>query len=144
MALRTGLPVSTQRARSASVRPFTAAKEVAICVAFLGVFATMWALPGRPAGVVGAMLCWGLIGFAFYSAQQLRLVMVAPTRAPVMFALNSTMLYFGTAAGAAIGGAVIAAVGYRGLPVAAAGLIGVAALLVRGSEAPRGTPAAGS
>ena len=47
------------------------------------------------------MLCWGLIGFAFYSAQQLRLVMVAPTRAPVMFALNSTMLYFGTAAGAA-------------------------------------------
>ena len=115
----------------------------AICVAFLGVFATMWALPGRPAGVVGAMLCWGLIGFAFYSAQQLRLVMVAPTRAPVMFALNSTMLYFGTALGAAIGGAVIAAVGYRGLPVAAAGLIGVVALLVRGSEAPRGTPAAG-
>jgi predicted MFS family arabinose efflux permease len=54
-----------------------------------------------------------------------------------MFALNSTMLYFGTAAGAAIGGAVIAAFGYRGLPVAAAGLIVVVAVLVRASEPAR-------
>ncbi|MFN9771737.1 MAG: MFS transporter, partial [Burkholderiales bacterium] len=80
--------------------------------------------------------CWGLIGFAFYSAQQVRLVAVAPTQAPVMFALNSTMLYFGTAAGAAIGGAVIASVGYRGLPVAAAVLIVLVAVLVRASEPP--------
>lgn len=108
----------------------------AICVGFLVVFAAMWAMPGRPVGVVAVLLCWGVIGFAFYSAQQVRLVAVAPTQAPVMFALNSTMLYFGTAAGAAIGGAVIASVGYRGLPVAAAVLIVLVAVLVRASEPP--------
>jgi predicted MFS family arabinose efflux permease len=52
----------------------------------------------------------------------------------VLFALNSTMLYLGTAAGAAIGGAVIASFGYRGLPVASAALILLVALLVRASE----------
>jgi DHA1 family inner membrane transport protein len=110
----------------------------AICAGFVVVFAAMWAMPGRPVGVVAALLCWGGIGFAFYSAQQVRLVAVAPTQAPVMFALNSTMLYLGTAAGAAIGGAVIAAFGYRGLPVAAAAMIVVVAALVRASEPPRG------
>jgi DHA1 family inner membrane transport protein len=113
----------------------------AICVGFLLVFAAMWALPGRSAALVALLPCWGLIGFAFYSAQQVRLVQVAPTQAPVMFALNSTMLYFGTAAGAAIGGAVITAFGYRGLPVASAVLILVVALLVRASE-PRAAPGA--
>jgi predicted MFS family arabinose efflux permease len=44
------------------------------------------------------------------------------------------MLYLGTAAGAAIGGAVIASVGYRGLPVASSVLILLVALLVRASE----------
>ena len=113
----------------------------AICAGFLAVFAVMWAFPGRPVVLVAALLCWGVIGFAFYSAQQLRLVAVAPSRAPVMFALNSTMLYVGTAAGAAIGGAVIASAGYRGLPAAAAGLIVAVVVLVRASEPPRAAPA---
>lgn len=106
----------------------------AICAGFLLVFAAMWALPGRTVALVALLPCWGVIGFAFYAAQQVRLVAVAPTQAPVMFALNSTMLYFGTAAGAAIGGAVIASFGYRGLPLASAALIGIVALLVRASE----------
>jgi DHA1 family inner membrane transport protein len=106
----------------------------AICAGFLLVFAAMWSMPGRTTALVVLLPCWGLIGFAFYSAQQVRLVAVAPTQAPVMFALNSTMLYLGTAAGAAIGGAVIASFGYRGLPVASAALILLVALLVRASE----------
>lgn len=40
-----------------------------------------------------------------------------------MLALNATMLYLGTAAGAAMGGAVIASLGYRGLPAVSAVLI---------------------
>lgn len=106
----------------------------AICAGFLVVFAAMWTMPGRTAALVALLPCWRLIGFAFYSAQQVRLVAIAPTQAPVMFALNSTMLYLGTAAGAAIGGAVIASFGYRGLPVASAALILLVALLVRASE----------
>jgi predicted MFS family arabinose efflux permease len=106
----------------------------AICAGFLLVFAAMWSMPGRTTALVALLPLWGLIGFAFYSAQQVRLVMVAPTQAAAMFAMNSTMLYLGTAAGAAIGGAVIASVGYRGLLVASSVLILLVALLVRASE----------
>jgi predicted MFS family arabinose efflux permease len=108
----------------------------AICAGFLAVFAAVWAMPGQTAGLVAVFLLWGTIGFAFYAAQQSRLVAIAPGQATVMLALNATMLYLGTAAGAAMGGAVIASIGYRGLPVMAAVLIAGVALLVWLTEAP--------
>jgi DHA1 family inner membrane transport protein len=106
----------------------------AICAGFAGVFVLMWALPGRTVPLVGALLVWGVIGFAFYAAQQSRLVAVMPRQATVMLALNATMLYVGTAAGAAIGGGVIGTVGWRALPAAALALIASVALAVRLSE----------
>jgi DHA1 family inner membrane transport protein len=112
----------------------------AICAGFVVVFAVLWAIPGRPVPVVAAFLAWGAIGFAFYAAQQARLVAMAPQAATAMLALNATMLYLGQAAGSALGGAVLAAAGHRALPVLATALIVVVAVLVRASEpaAPRG------
>jgi DHA1 family inner membrane transport protein len=106
----------------------------AICAGFALVFALLWATPGRPAVQVGAFLVWGVIGFAFYAAQQSRLIALAPGAATAAIALNASMLYLGTAAGAAIGGAMVAAFGWSSLPPAGAALIGVVALLVRATE----------
>lgn len=107
-----------------------------ICAGFVLVFAAIGSMPGRTGPVVAAFLCWGVIGFAFYAAQQSRLVSMAPKQATAVLALNASMIYVGTAAGAAIGGAVIASVGYRGLPVVSALLIACVALLVRATEGP--------
>jgi predicted MFS family arabinose efflux permease len=98
------------------------------------VFAAIGALPAQTGPVVAAFLCWGVIGFAFYAAQQSRLVSMAPRQATAVLALNASMIYVGTAAGAAIGGAVLAAVGHRGLPVVSAVLIACVAALVRATE----------
>lgn len=101
-----------------------------ICAAFLAMFVAIWAMPGRTGPMVAVFLVWGVVGFAFYASQQARLIALAPQAATVLLSLNSSMLYLGTATGAAIGGAVIASVGYRGLPVASGVLIlGVLALL---------------
>ncbi|MFM1989055.1 MAG: hypothetical protein RJA99_2012 [Pseudomonadota bacterium] len=108
----------------------------AICAGFLAVFAVLATAGGHPVAVVGAFLCWGVIGFAFYAAQQSRLVALEPGQATAVLALNASMIYVGTAAGAAIGGAVIAAAGYARLPVVSAALIVAVALLVRASGGP--------
>jgi len=111
----------------------------AICAAFLAVFGLLGLLPGNTAVLVAVFVAWGAIGFAFYAAQQSRLVAIAPRAATALLGLNASMIYVGTAAGAALGGAVIAAVGYRGLPLAAALLIVAVAALVRATE-PRSGP----
>ncbi|HYF60437.1 MAG TPA: MFS transporter [Burkholderiaceae bacterium] len=106
----------------------------AICAAFVALFAAIWALPGRTGPLLALYLAWGTIGFAFYASQQLRLVTMAPRQATVVLALNASMIYVGTAAGAALGGAVIAAAGYRALPIVAGALIVAVAALVRATE----------
>lgn len=107
-----------------------------ICAGFLLVFTLLASMPGRTGPLIAAFLCWGVIGFAFYAAQQSRLVALAPRQATAMLALNASMIYVGTGAGSAIGGAVIAAAGYRALPIASALLIAIVALLVRATERP--------
>ncbi|MFZ5522194.1 MAG: MFS transporter [Pseudomonadota bacterium] len=54
---------------------------------------------------------WALGGFATNSAQQARLVQLAPAYAPALMALNTSAIYMGHAAGAASGGALLAATG---------------------------------
>ena len=107
-----------------------------ICASFLLVFTLLASMPGRTGPLIAAFLCWGVIGFAFYAAQQSRLVSLAPKQATAMLALNASMIYVGTGAGSAIGGAVIAAAGDRALPIASALLIAIVALLVRATERP--------
>lgn len=55
-----------------------------------------------------ALLAWGAGVFAGNSAQQARMVALAPAAAPVSVALNSSAIYLGQAIGPAAGGLLIA------------------------------------
>ncbi len=91
---------------------------------------TMGVVPftqGHYLPMVVVVVIWGLAGFGMMAPQQSRLAALAPAQAPMLLALNSSMLYLGTAIGAAIGGAVVGGVGFShlawvGMPFALAGL----------------------
>jgi MFS transporter, DHA1 family, inner membrane transport protein len=77
--------------------------------------------------IVVTLLVWGIAGFGMMAPQQSRLAVLSPAQAPVLLSLNTSMLYFGTALGAAIGGAASAHVRFDqmawvGVPFALAGL----------------------
>ena len=57
-------------------------------------------------------VAWGVAGFGMMSPIQSRLAMASPRQAPILFSLNASMLYFGTALGAAVGGAASVVVGF--------------------------------
>ena len=88
-----------------------------------------------------AFLAWGVCGFGMMSPQQSRLVAVDLQRSPVLLSLNSSMMYFGMALGAAVGGALLPWAGFERLPWVGAPLaLAARALLwwsVRRSGAPR-------
>lgn len=84
-------------------------------------------LTGSFTALVLAIVPWGLGGFASNSAQQARLVNLAPMLAPASIALNTSALYAGQAIGASSGGWLIPQLGLSVLP--AAGSIGVACAL---------------
>jgi len=71
-----------------------------------------------------ASLAWGLGCFAMNSAPQGRVAAIAPSLASASIALNTSCMYGGQAAGAALGGAAIGAFGLGALPFAAAVLLG--------------------
>lgn len=71
-----------------------------------------WPLTRGSLGVtVLAIGLWGLGCFSVVSAQQTRLVALAPGQASISVALNSSSFYLGQAAGAVIGGMVLAGLG---------------------------------
>lgn len=92
--------------------------------------ATMAVLPlarGHYAALVAVLVVWGTAGFGMMAPQQSRLAVLAPAQAPILMSLNTSMLYLGTAFGAAIGGLVAGDVGFDrmawvGVPFALAGL----------------------
>ena len=97
----------------------------------LSVLAAMMALvpltQGHFAAMVAVFVVWGLAGFGMMAPQQSRLAALSPAQTPILLSLNASMLYLGTAAGAAIGGAVVGSVGFEklawvGVPFALAGL----------------------
>jgi DHA1 family inner membrane transport protein len=97
----------------------------------LTVLGTMMALLPLTRGhyelMVLTLLVWGIAGFGMMAPQQSRLAALSPAQAPVLLSLNTSMLYFGTALGAAIGGAASAVVRFDqmawvGVPFALAGL----------------------
>ncbi|MGZ5900624.1 MAG: MFS transporter [Reyranella sp.] len=55
-----------------------------------------------------AILLWGFASWGVATAQQVRLVALAPDLAPVSLSLNSSAIYLGSATGAAMGALVIA------------------------------------
>jgi DHA1 family inner membrane transport protein len=85
---------------------------------------------------------WGIAGFGMMAPQQVLLASRSPQQAPLLMSLNGSMLYVGTARGAVISGALVAAVGFGklawvGLPFA---LVAYATLWFD-SATPRGGPA---
>lgn len=107
---------------------FGADRSLLVQLSLLG--ATMLALPlaaGSHAWLLAILVTWATAGFGIMAPQQSRLAGLAPAQAPILLSINASMLYLGTALGAAVGGAAIAAVGFARLswvaaPFAAAGL----------------------
>jgi len=107
-------------------------------------FATMSVVPltqGHYLAMLAAFMCWGVAGFGMMAPQQARLVSIDMARAPVLLSLNSSMMYFGMALGAALGGVAVSHAGFAQLPWVGAPLA-LAALGLLWWSAPRGvTPA---
>jgi predicted MFS family arabinose efflux permease len=77
--------------------------------------------------IVALSALWGFAGWGFGPAQAVRLIRLAPDRAPMTLSLNASAIYLGIAAGSALGGVVIelfgvSAVGWAGAASQLAGL----------------------
>jgi MFS transporter, DHA1 family, inner membrane transport protein len=89
-------------------------------------------MASQSAGIVLVLFIWGVAGFGMMPPQQSRLAAAAPTSAPLLLSLNTSMLYLGTALGAIVGGLAGPVLGFgklawAGLPFLFLGLL----LLVR-------------
>lgn len=71
---------------------------------------------GHYLALVLVLMAWGICGFGMMAPQQSRLASVSPPQAPLLFSLNTSMLYFGTALGAAVGGMGSPVLGFDHLP----------------------------
>jgi predicted MFS family arabinose efflux permease len=58
---------------------------------------------------VGLLFCWGLAGWSFYPAQVANLLTIETSASTIALSLNASAMYFGFAAGGALGGVVLAA-----------------------------------
>ena len=104
-----------------------AARVSLVAMGFMATALVFWPLTrGSLAVTVAMILLWGLGCFAVNSAQQTRLVGLAPNLASASVALNSSALYFGQALGAFIGGIIITAEGTSRLSIIGAVLVVIA------------------
>ncbi|WP_020206278.1 MULTISPECIES: MFS transporter [Cupriavidus] len=84
----------------------------------------LWPLAAiGPVALVLIFMLWGVGGFATNSAQQARLVALAPERASASISLNSSSIYLGQALGAMGGAAIYATAGADALHWGAAALM---------------------
>ena len=82
-----------------------------------------------------ALVAWGICGFGMMAPQQSRLASVSPPQAPLLLSLNTSMLYFGTALGAAVGGMGSPVLGFDHLPWLGAVFAGLGLLVLLTSPA---------
>ena len=92
---------------------------IALCLGQTALMPLFSLLPLADALLAALAFFWSLIGWAFISGQQMRLIGLAGPQAPVVLALNAAAIYVGAAAGSALGGVVIAIWGVGALGVAA-------------------------
>lgn len=104
---------------------FGPARAAMVCIALMAFTMLAWPLGATMILAAAVMVPWALGCFAMNSAQQARLVGLAPPLAPASIALNSSAIYAGQALGAAGGGWLIARGGMDPLHWA-----GLAALVV--------------
>ncbi len=88
--------------------------------------------------IVGLSALWGFAGWGFGPAQAVRLIRLAPERAPMTLSLNASAIYLGIAAGSGLGGVAIdlfgvGTVGWAGAACQFAGLM----LLLRAARRAR-------
>lgn len=100
-----------------------AARGVLVSQAMMALAFALWSLGQTWGLALAIMVPWALGCFAANSAQQARLVGIAPALASGSVALNSSAMYAGQAVGAAVGGAMVEAGHMEALHVA--GLVGL-------------------
>jgi predicted MFS family arabinose efflux permease len=112
-----------------SIDRFGAPRAVALTLSLMAVSLLAWPLAATVAGMAVVIIPWALGCFSSNSAQQARAAMADPALAPALIALNTSAIYLGQAAGAAGGGALMAASGYSHLHwVGLAWMLGAIAL----------------
>ncbi len=84
-----------------------AAKAVNLCLLLMSVSLLLWSLGSNIWLAILIMIPWGLGMFACNSAQQARLIQLAPALASGSAALNTSAIYLGQAIGSATGGWLI-------------------------------------
>jgi predicted MFS family arabinose efflux permease len=118
-------------------------RSLALMLAGLSAWAVARAAPALmwPA-LLASIALWGLGWFAANSAQQARLVALAPPLASASIALNTSSIYAGQALGAALGGALIRGFGLGPLAIVGAAIMaGALALSARvGTRVGAGAP----
>lgn len=92
-----------------------APRVVMLGMALMATSMLVWPLGSTPALAVLVFIPWALGCFTVNSAQQARLVSIAPPLASASIALNSSGMYAGQAIGAAAGGVLIASAGFDAL-----------------------------
>lgn len=104
-----------------------------LCVQ-LGVLGAALALlpfaAGRWPALLAVLLLLALASFGMMPPQQARLAALAPRETPLALSLNTSVLYVGTAAGAALGGAMAPLFGLERLAWAGLGPLALGALLL--------------
>lgn len=103
------------------------AMAIALACIALGLGAVFWT--HTYVALMIAILPWGLGVFASNSAQQARLVNLAPALAPASIALNTSAMYAGQALGAVNGGWLLVKNGMDALPIAACAVVFLALAL---------------
>jgi predicted MFS family arabinose efflux permease len=92
--------------------------------------------------LIGVMLPWGIIGWAFPPAQASRVVSFAPDVAHLTLSLNASAIYFGVALGTVVGGRVLEYATPSDLGLVAAALPLVALLFMLAGRATQRRPVA--
>jgi predicted MFS family arabinose efflux permease len=85
-----------------------AGRMVLLTTSLIALSLLLWPFASTLAWLAVVLMPWGLGCFAANSAQQARLVGLAPALAPGSVALNSSGIYIGQAVGAAVGGWLLA------------------------------------
>ncbi|MGD9765386.1 MAG: MFS transporter [Candidatus Binatia bacterium] len=96
---------------------FGSTRTLTVQLTVLG--AMMFIVPltvGYPVATIAAFLVWGAAAFGMMAPQQSRLATAAPRQAPLLLSLNASMVYVGTALGAALGGGFSEVLGFARLP----------------------------
>ena len=102
-------PMGAQRDAYITVDRLGAPRAVFITLGGMALTLVLWPLGASVLWVQALVLVpWALGCFSANSAQQARLVHMAPALAPATVALNTSAIYGGQALGAALGGGLIA------------------------------------